>query len=184
MLKIFTQTRIITNGSSSNYKQVQRFFLVLLLVLPSLLATAQDFNKAIGLRGGLTSGFEYRFYTNETQSFKILLGTNSGVRLHGLMEFHRHNLFLFTDQLTLYYGAGIHGGYENWDKKHVHNNTQWYENRTAFVMGFDGLAGIEYTFMETPLSVGMESKPYFDIFGRNMFNMEFFDLAFTVKYLF
>lgn len=163
---------------------MKKLFLILIFIIPALFTTAQNFDKAIGLRGGLTSGFEYRFFTHETQSFKILLGTNNGIRLHGMVEFHKPNLFLFTDQLTLYYGAGIHGGYENWDKQYIYNNTSRYENRTAFVMGFDGLAGIEYTFLETPLSLGMESKPYFDIFGRNMFNMEFFDLAFTVKYLF
>jgi len=163
---------------------MKRFFLLLIFVIPGLFLSAQDYNKAIGLRGGLTSGFEYRIFTDNVHSVKILLGTNNGVRLHGMMEFHRHNLFLFTDQLTLFYGAGIHGGYETWDKKHIHNNTSWYENRTAFVMGLDGVAGIEYTFLETPLSVGMESKPYLDIFGRNMFHFEAFDFAFTVKYLF
>ena len=145
---------------------------------------AQEFNQALGLRGGLTSGFEYRSYTSEIHSVKILLGTNKGLRLHGLFEFHKPNLFLFTDQLTLFYGGGIHGGYENWDEKYVHGNASWYENRTAFVMGIDGIVGLEYNFIELPLSVGLEAKPYFDIFGRDMFHFEPVDIAFTIKYLF
>lgn len=163
---------------------MKKFILIILLFLPSLFLSGQELKQAVGLRGGLTSGFEYRFYTGPSNSIKLLLGTNSGLRFHGIYEFHKPNLFLFTDQLTLFYGVGMHGGYENWDKKYVHENTSWYDSRTAFVMGIDGIMGIEYTFIETPLSVGMESKPYFDIFGRNMFHFEPFDFAFTVKYLF
>lgn len=158
--------------------------MITLFLFPTLFLSAQEHDQAIGLRGGLTSGFEYRFFTSEIHSVKMLLGTNNGVRLHGLFEFHKPNLFLFTDQLTFFYGGGIHGGYENWNEKYVRGNVSWYENRTAFVMGIDGIVGLEYTFINTPLSVGIESKPYIDIFGRNMFHFEPFDLAFTVKYLF
>lgn len=163
---------------------MKKFIFISLFFLPSLFLSGQDFQKAIGLRGGQTSGFEYRMFTSETTSLKFLLGTNKGVRFHGFYEFHKPGLFLFTDQLNLFYGFGFHGGYENWDKRYVHDNTSWYDNRTAFVMGVDGVVGIEYTFIQTPLSLGMESKPYFDILGRHMFNFEPFDFAFTVKYLF
>ena len=43
---------------------------------------------------------------------------------------------------------------------------------------------LEYNFIEMPLSVGIEAKPYIDLFGRDMFHFEPVDIAFTVKYLF
>ncbi len=163
---------------------MKRLLLASLLLIFSQVILAQQFNKSIGLRAGLTSGFEYRFYIDDANSFKILLGTNNGLRLHGFKEVHRYDLFTFTDQLSFFYGAGIHGGYENWDKYYVRDNMHWYESRTAFVMGVDALCGLEYLFYEIPLSLGVEYKPFIDIFGRSMFRIEPFDFAFTIKYLF
>jgi len=163
---------------------MKRLLLASALLIFSQFVMAQGFNKSVGLRAGLTSGFEYRYYFDDANSFKILLGTNNGLRLHAFKEVHRYDLFVFTDQLNLFYGAGIHGGYESWDEYYVNNNFRWQENRTAFVMGIDALGGLEYMFYEVPLSLGVELKPYIDIFGRHMFHLEPFDFAFTVKYLF
>ena len=162
---------------------MKRIILLLIMVFP-LWTSAQLFDRAIGIRGGITSGFEYRMYTDDANSFKILLGINDGLRIHGFKEFHRYDLFTFTDQLIFFYGAGIHGGYENWDEFYTKDNISWYENQTAFVMGVDGLVGLEYMFYEVPLSVGLEAKPFLDIFGQHMFHFEPFDFAFTLKYLF
>ena len=163
---------------------MKRLLVLSIFVLFMQTLSAQDFNRAIGIRAGHTAGFDYRFYTEEALSFKILLATNNGIRLHGLMEFHRDDIFNFTDQLSLFYGGGVHGGYENWDEVHYQNNRSWVENRTAFVMGIDGIVGVEYMLYEIPISIGIEAKPYIDIFGRDMFSFEAFDFAFTIKYLF
>ena len=162
---------------------MKKLILFITLSLP-LLSSAQLFERALGIRGGTTSGFEYRIYTDDANSFKILLGTNDGLRIHGFKEFHRYDLFNFTDQLIFFYGAGIHGGYENWNVYYIKDNISWNEKQTAFVMGVDALVGIEYIFYEVPLSVGLEAKPFLDIFGQHMFHFEPFDIAFTVKYLF
>lgn len=146
---------------------------------------AQGYTNAIGLRGGLSPGFEYRFYSDDTNSYKLLLSwRNDGLQLHALKEFHRFDLFEFSENLVFVYGAGIHAGYETWNEVHYYNNTSWYDSRTAMLAGLDGLAGVEYVFYEVPISIGLEVKPYFDLFGKNMFRLQPFDFAFTVKYLF
>lgn len=163
---------------------MKKAFLILFIVLPTI-SFAQLFENAVGIRGGLTAGFEYRFYTDDANSYKFLLGTrDGGVQFHALKEFHQYDLFEFTDRLVLVYGAGMHIGYEQWDKHYVDGNTSWYEDRTAFLAGLDGLVGVEYLFYEVPISLGFEVKPYFDLLGREMFNVQLFDFAFTVKYLF
>lgn len=163
---------------------MKKLFIILLLVLPSI-GFAQVFENAVGIRGGLTAGFEYRFYTDDANSFKFLLGTHDGgVQIHALKEFHQYDLFSFTDRLVLIYGAGLHVGYEQWEKRYIEGNYTWDEDRTAFLVGLDGLIGLEYLFSEVPVSVGFEAKPYFDLLGREMFNVQLFDFAFTVKYLF
>jgi hypothetical protein len=163
---------------------MKKLLITLLVVLPSL-GFAQVFENAIGIRGGLTAGFEYRFYMDDANSYKFLLGTrDGGVQIHALKEFHQYDLFSFTDRLVLVYGAGLHAGYEQWEKRYIEGNTTWYEDRTAFLVGLDGLVGLEYLFYEVPISLGFEVKPYFDLLGREMFNVQLFDFAFTVKYLF
>lgn len=148
-------------------------------------ASAQQYEKAIGLRGGWSSGFEYRAFSDDVNSYRLLLSTRDrGLQLTALKEFHRYDMFDFSDRLTFVYGIGLHGGYERWDHRHYYENTSWYETRTAFIAGLDALAGLEYTFYEFPVSVGFEAKPFFDVWGREIFDIHLFDFGFTVRYLF
>ena len=163
---------------------MKRFLIILLFSLP-LALSAQTFNKAIGIRGGHSAGFEYRFYTDDANSYKFLLATrDNGVQFHALKEFHEYDLFDFSEQLSLFYGLGAHFGYEQWDKHYVQDNTSLYEERTALLAGIDAVVGVEYLFYEVPLSIGFEVKPYVDVLGRDFFDLELFDFAFTIKYLF
>ncbi|MCD6355065.1 MAG: hypothetical protein J7L95_05905 [Prolixibacteraceae bacterium] len=163
---------------------MKRFLIIFISLIPVFLQ-AQDFNQAIGLRGGLSSGFEYRFYTNDANSYKFLLSTrNHGVQLHALREFHQYDLFEFTDQLVFVFGGGVHAGFESWDVARYQGNTRWYDTQTGILAGVDGLAGVEYIFYEVPISAGIEVKPYLDIFGKSLLHLQPFDFAFTVKYLF
>jgi hypothetical protein len=156
-----------------------------ILVLFCLSSNAQQFSKAIGIRGGISSGFEYRFYTDDINSYKLLLGQRDrGVQVTIMKEFHNYEVFDFSEQLVFIYGVGIHAGFERWHQKHNSANQIWYNSRTSYLAGLDGLAAIEYTFNEFPISVGFEVKPYFDVLGRKTLNVELFDFAFTLKYLF
>ncbi|MEZ5103844.1 MAG: hypothetical protein R2757_05075 [Draconibacterium sp.] len=160
--------------------------LILLLLFTTIqIIQAQEFRQAIGIRAGWSSGFEYRFYTNDLNSYRLLLSTReNGMQFHALKEFHRYDLFDFTDQLVFIFGAGAHVGYERWNELYYNYNSSYYRNRTAFIAGLDGLAGLEYTFYKAPVSIGFEVKPYFDLFGREVFDLDLFDFAFTAKYLF
>lgn len=163
---------------------MKKFIILIIICLPTV-GFAQLYDHAIGIRAGQTPGIEYRFYTDDANSYKFLLGTrNDGIQFHAFKEFHKYDLFTFTDQLILFYGVGIHAGYEQWDEYHANNNVQWYEQKSAFLTGMDGLAGLEYMFYEVPISLGIELKPYFDVLGRDNFRFQPWDFAFTVKYLF
>lgn len=168
---------------------MKRFLLILVVVLAGHIVYGQGFNQAAGIRGGLTSGLEYRYYTSDAQSFKALLGTrsfgsNRGLQLHLLTEYYRYDLFDFSYQLVFYYGFGAHTGYESWDETETDSQISRQVTETAFVAGIDGLAGIEYLFYEAPVTAGIEVKPYFDILGRDGLNAQPLDFAFTIKYLF
>lgn len=168
---------------------MKRFLLISVFVLAGNLVFGQGFNQALGIRGGLTSGIEYRYYTSDQHSFKALLGNRNfdgkrGLQFHALSEYYQYDLFDFSYQLVLYYGFGAHAGYESWDAVRYENSSSWEVTKTEFVTGIDVLAGVEYLFYEAPVTVSIEVKPYLDILGRNGLDLQLFDFAFTVKYLF
>lgn len=164
---------------------------VLLLGLALILiqsVDAQEYRQAVGIRGGFSSGFEYRAYANELISYRALLSTRRhGIQLTGLKEFHQYGLFDFSDELVFIYGFGVHVGFERWnayDPDDPFYTPYYYETKTGPIAGLDGLAGVEYTLTDVPLCFGIEAKPYFNLFGKNFFQLHPFDIAFTIKYLF
>jgi len=165
---------------------MKRFLLCTALAVISFSVFSQEFRYAAGIRAGYTGGVEFRIYTDELNSYKFLLGTRqNGAVIHAMKEFHQPGLFSFTDQLNFVYGGGLHVGYERWNQRYFRNNNSvYYASGTDYIAGIDGLAGLEYMFAEVPLSLGIEAKPYFDLFGRKVFDLELFDLAFTIKYHF
>ena len=164
---------------------MKRFLFALLFILSTQFVYSQDFRQAVGIRAGWSAGFEYRIYTDDLNSYRLLLSTRDrGLQFNALKEFHRYDLFNSTDQLVFVYGLGAHVGYERWDEGHHEYNTSYYYSRTAFIAGIDGLAGLEYTFYTVPISLGFEVKPYFDFFGKQFFDLNLFDFGFTARYLF
>ncbi|MDX9881823.1 MAG: hypothetical protein RBS73_07125 [Prolixibacteraceae bacterium] len=164
---------------------MKRIILLVSILLLVFGATAQENQRAVGIRGGLSSGFEYRVFTSDYHSYKALLSTrDQGVQLVGIKEFHEPGLLDMDDQFCFVYGFGLHLGFERWNASEYRNGYYYRETRTAPVAGLDGLAGVEYTFMEVPLTLGFEAKPFFDVFGRKVFRIQPFDFAFTLKYNF
>lgn len=168
-------------------KHLYLFILALGMAITGF-AQSQSAEKAIGLRAGLTPGIEYRVFSGPFDSYKALISTRKrGIQLTGLKEFHVPQHFDFGDQVTFVYGFGAHIGFESWyayydDKL---NPDYWHsERKTGPVVGLDGLAAFEYSVPEIPLVAGIELKPYFNLFGKNFFQVQPFDFAFTVKYTF
>lgn len=164
---------------------MKQFLLLILFATVGFCTQAQEFKQAAGVRLGWSPGFEYRIFADDLNSYRFLLSTRDrGIQAHILKEFHQYDLFNFTDQLVFVYGAGVHIGYERWDVTHYNDNSQWHSTKTAVLAGVDGLAGLEYLFYKAPISLGLEVKPYFEFFGQEFFNVQLFDVGFTVKYLF
>ncbi|WP_159518921.1 hypothetical protein [Sunxiuqinia indica] len=167
---------------------MRKLLFISLTLLISLSASSQQYDQAVGIRGGYSSGFEYRAFTNEYVSYKALLSTRkNGIQLTGLKEFHQYGLFDFSNDVVFIYGFGAHVGYEKWnayDPDDVLYRPYYYEKKTGPVAGLDGLVAVEYTLMDIPLTFGIEAKPFFNLFGKNFFQLHPFDFAFTIKYIF
>lgn len=168
---------------------MKQLYLVLVLFLTAGSVLAQSPEKAIGIRAGVTPGIEYRVFSGDLISYKALLSTRQrGLQFTGMKEFHNPEAFDFVDDFTFIYGFGAHIGFESWNVYHYPNPLYpdyWErERRTGPVAGLDGLLAVEYTVPQIPLVGGIEVKPYFNLFGRNFFQLVPYDFAFTVKYTF
>lgn len=167
---------------------MKQFYIVIALTLLALAGYSQGPEKAIGIRGGISSGFEYRVFSGDLTSYKVLLSTRKrGLQLTGMKEFHMPDAFEFNEDLSFIYGFGAHIGFESWyaDYYDIEYPNVWHNNRKSGpIAGLDGLAAVEYTIPQIPLVVGIEAKPYFNLFGKNFFQLQPFDFAFTVKYTF
>ena len=164
---------------------MKRLLIITALLISSNLLCGQGFNEALGLRGGVTSGFEYRYYLNDSTSLRGLVAIRDrGVQVYGFYEFYEYDLFSFSYNLVFYYGFGAHAGYESWNVKQTANGSRWEETKSAFLIGLDGLAGVEYLFYEAPLAAGLEVKPFIDFWGQKGFDVRLPEVAFTVRYLF
>ena len=168
---------------------MKQIFTLIILFLAATTAFSQGSVKAVGIRGGLSSGFEYRVYSGELTSYKALLSfRKQGLQLTGLKEFYVPDAFdIGEEELTFVYGFGAHAGFESWHRDNYYDDiyhTYYSERRSGPIAGLDGLAAIEYTVKEIPFVFGIEAKPYFNLFGKNFFQLQPFDFAFTVKYTF
>lgn len=169
---------------------MKRIFILSILIFTASVGYSQGSKKAIGIRGGLSSGFEYRVFSGEQRSYKVLLSTRGngfGMQLTGLKEFHEPDAFDIGEELSFIYGLGAHVGFESWYVTRYNDydlHTSYRERNSGPIAGLDCLAAIEYTVPAIPIVVGFEVKPYFNLFGKHFFQLQPFDFAFTVKYTF
>jgi len=169
--------------------QTMKHFLISgILLCFALTGFSQSTEKAIGIRGGLSSGFEYRVFSGDQSSYKALFSfRRSGLQLTGLKEFHQPDVFNIGEDISFVYGVGAHVGFESWhtDQNYDYPPYDPYRARkSGLIAGLDALAGLEYTIPTVPLVAGLEVKPYFNLFGENFFQLQPFDFAFTLKYTF
>ncbi len=166
----------------------QAFYLFIFLLVP-IIGFSQSSNKAIGIRGGLSSGFEYRVFSGNESSYKVLLSTRQrGIQLTGLKEFHIPDVFDIDEEISFVYGIGAHVGFESWYRDNYYDDfnphLSYRERRSGPIAGLDALAALEYSIPQIPLVAGLEIKPYFNLFGKNFIQVQPFDIAFTIKYTF
>lgn len=168
---------------------MKRTILILLSLLP-LCLVAQDYEHSAGVRLGLTSGLTYKKFVNDTEAFEILWsGRRDGSQITALYEFHRPMEVAFNESFYFYYGVGGHIGYERFDdlRKVIVSEVPLefeYEERGYFAMGVDGILGVEYRYLEVPMTISFEVKPYLNFIGMRYTKSTFWDAGFSFKYIF
>ena len=160
-----------------------------MLLAGTLSSFAQDRRHAVGLRMGGTFAVTYDYLHNEFSGFSGMMSfREKGVQVTGMLKFYRPAFERVTDRFWWYAGVGGHVGYHKWTEYFSVNQgiyTYYYEfNRYSPVMGLDGLIGLEFRMDILPICFGVEYMPYFDLFGKNFFKLNYYDFGFTIKYAF
>lgn len=138
-----------------------RSFLALFFVCACACSSlkAQFYDQALGLRGGTTFSLSYKrfvvYYPRLQQAFEVLLSAQlderrqlqNGFLLEGLYFVHAD--LGFDTGFSVFAGAGPFAGI------YVETGRSAY-----FGGGITASLGIEYTFKFTPLSFGIDWKPF------------------------
>ena len=76
-------------------------FITILMIILSLPLISQEYDRAIGIRGGVTSGFTYRQFLDEEVALEGLLSfKRGGIQIMLLREIHQPGLIEFSDNLN------------------------------------------------------------------------------------
>jgi len=126
---------------------------------------SQDYNTGIGLRAGFNQGLTVKHFLSQKSAFEFLLATRwRGFEITGLYEVHYRAFD--ADRLNWYLGFGAHVGFWNGD----YTYPRWGEvGRTYTVIGIDGILGLEYSFLEVPINIGIDWKPAYNFSGYSGF---------------
>lgn len=138
--------------------------LIILLVAGVRTSNAQDYNTGIGVRGGLSNGITIKHFLSEKNALEFLVASRwRGYNITGLYEIH--NDISGAPGLRWYYGLGGHIG--RWKG---YSNHPWFPKEEYYtVVGADLILGLEYTFEELPLNLGLDYKPAFNFYGYTGF---------------
>ena len=157
-------------------KKIVTFFIALFSFFSII--NAQDYHTGIGLRGGFSNGLTVKHFTGEKSALEFILDSRwRGVEITVLYEVH--NVAFDTERLKWYYGAGGHVGFWNGD----YTKNYWGDPGQSYtVVGLDGILGLEYSFREAHINLGIDWKPSFNFIGYSGFWAD--GGAISIRYIF
>ena len=157
----------------------------------SLAAGAQDYSGSVGLRGGYSSGLNFKGFVSDENAVDALLSwRDGGMQFTMLLETYRPVFLGYSEHMFLYLGYGAHVGYTRWYKRYEDNiqinghPTYYYHRRSSPVIGADAIAGLEYRMYRVPLAFGLDVKPFAELFGEHFININLVDFAMSFRYTF
>jgi hypothetical protein len=168
-----------------------RILLMMAMAVVISQASAQENLKQAGFRFGNTTGFTGRIITENNFAFEGILGfRNGGMQVYGLFE-QRKPLYLNRlDNMFLYFGCGAHIGFVKWNEYDQHYDPyhnyydDYYDWHIGAAFGLDGIIGMEYSFVAAPISMAVDFKPFFELYGPFLMKVNFWDFGFHVRYNF
>ena len=143
---------------------MKKFLMMAALLVATLTVSAQDYNWAVGLRGGGFSGLTAKKNMGATAVEAGLSFYGGGLAIDAVYEWQTP---VITDGMHLYYGAGA------------------YVNLGAFGLGAEAVIGLEYRIpINLPLAVSLDYRPSLNLIGAAGFDPNFWNFGIGLKYCF
>lgn len=139
--------------------------LVVLMLLTATRGAAQDYNTALGLRFGGTTGFDIKHNYGTNSAFEGIVGFfDNGLSLTFLWE--KHPQAFDVRGLHWYYGAGPHVAfYNDNDGRFGWGGSRQLEDRDGgdVGIGINAIIGLEYVFPDNvPIAISIDLKPFIE----------------------
>ena len=150
--------------------------LFMVMVVFSKYGSAVEYKNAVGLRIGWWIGITGRHFIKNNKALEgIVSFWNGGFDATALYEVYNAKN-LNVKNLSWYYGGGIHLGY--WNACSGFNA----KCNTGTWVGIDGVLGLEYEFVDPPVSVGIDWQPGINFTGYTGFWAN--NIGLSVRYVF
>jgi hypothetical protein len=143
---------------------------------------SSSYKAGLGVRLGYHYGITFKYMMSDAAAIEgILQFRYHGTAITGLYE--KHAVAFDNDQFRWFYGIGGHVGYygRNYGLAKKYYGRYYYEYEERPSIGIDGIIGLEYRIKEIPFTLGVDFKPYVDIYYPGW---GYFDSALSVRYVF
>jgi len=165
---------------------LMRYYAIALLLLLATGTAAQDYERAIGVRGGVTAGVLYKHFLNDEKAnysmFSYKLG---GVQFTFIRQYHEPIFLDFTQQWFFYYGIGGHAGYAKYSNQtYFFNGVEYRKREFSVGVSIDANLGFEYHSIKYPVAVCIDFRPYFEVNVPQYFRRNYYDVGLIVYYTF
>ncbi len=138
-----------------------------------------NYKAGIGFRAGYNPGLTFKYMMSSDAALEgIMQWRYRGFSVTGLYEIHK--TAFGEPQLKWFYGIGGHVGFYGRGEGYGSRRGYAYDDSRPSI-GIDGILGLEYVIQEIPFTVGLDFKPYIDIFYPGW---GVFDGALSVRYIF
>ena len=144
---------------------MKKFLMMAALMVATLTVSAQDYNWAVGVRGGgANSGLTVK-KNNGANAWEATAdwGYENYLRAQGLYLWQQP---VITDGFNLYYGVGGYGG--AWGQK--------------LGIGAEAVVGLEYKIPAVPIALSIDYRPNIGVLPS--FGFGYSDIGFGVKFCF
>jgi hypothetical protein len=139
------------------------------------ISQAQLYKSALGIRLGNTNGITYKTFVKSNRAFEaIATFRRQGFGLTGLYEVHGR-AFNSRDFNWLIGGGGhIYGWNRGYYKR------KYSDNERNYVIGLDGILGLEVKLRTVPLAISLDWKPTIDFINYSGYTGD--EVALSLRY--
>jgi len=167
--------------------KIYKLIIILTIILFFTYSTkAQDYERTFGIKMGTNPGIFYRKFSDYKNALEIITNfQRGGVQLTLVREYYNPLLLEFTEQFFVFYGIGAEVGYTILSSDIIKFKNKLYRRiQPEAGIGLCANLGLEYHFLNQPISVSLEYIPEFQFYIPYTFYKNNFNFAFSISYTF